>query len=340
MWTKPDLGQQYTEKEFKDLEKKIRKVYSRAEKEIGEKAADFAKHHAKKDAKLRALVASGELSKEEYQGWLSGQVFIGKQWEARREEMAETLYRANDIAHRMAQGRMADVFMFNANFTHYELEKKARVDLGLRMYDSATVTNLIKNNPRILPSKKLNKEKDIRWNFKNIKSELTQGIIQGESIDSLTARLTKEMPNRNYKQARMHARTMMTSAQNQGRLESMKEHNRMGIETVKVWMATLDERTRWMHRDLDGQERPINEPFEVGEYTIMEPGDPDADPAMVYNCRCTMVEEPKKYRNTDYQRRDNTDQSVIENMTYNEWAEWKGVKNDRPKGIVPTKRGQ
>ena len=47
--------------------------------------------------------------------------------------------------------------------------------------------------------------------------------------------------------------------------------------------------TREEHLELDGQEREIDEPFENSLGEIMYPGDPDADPANVYNCRCTLV---------------------------------------------------
>ena len=233
---------------------------------------------------MRKLVEAGKMTEADYKSWMQGQVFQGKQWRAKQQQMAETLYNANTIAQRMANGNLPKVFAMNANYMSYTAEKAAGYRIGFTMYDSATVANLIKNDPKILPFKKLNKEKDIRWNFKNIKGEVTQGIIQGESVNEIAARLQKEMPNRSYKMCRVHARTMYTSAQNAGRMESMKMHQQMGIKNKKQWMATLDERTRWMHRDLDGQVRDLEEPFEIGQYSIMYPGDPFAHPSMTYNC--------------------------------------------------------
>ena len=344
MIKKPDLAQAYTDAETLRIEKEMRKVYKDCEKDIKAKMTDFAQKHKVKDAKYRQMVEDGKMAKEDYDAWKQGQVFTGEQWKAKREQIANSLYDANDAAHKIAQGHVSNVFAFNANYTNYKLEKNVNANLGFGLYNNASVARLLRENPQLLPAKKLNKAKDIQWNMKNIKRELTKSIIQGESIDDLTERLSKEMPNRSFKQARVHARTMMTSAQNAGRLEAMYEHKAMGIETLKVWLATLDERTRWMHRDLDGQERELDEYFEIGQYAIRFPADPLAAPAMVYNCRCTMEEKLKKYPDVDKMRRDNTvkprdmsdeNDGVIKYMTYNQWAEWKGVANERPNGMKP-----
>ena len=47
-------------------------------------------------------------------------------------------------------------------------------------------------------------------------------------------------------------------------------------------------RSRDWHRDLDGVEVDIDEPFQNDFGDIMFPGDPTADGANVYNCRCTL----------------------------------------------------
>lgn len=319
---KPDLGSQYTDAELRRLEKRIRKVYEEAGRDIDAKMADFAERHAKRDAKYRAMVTDGKMSQDDYEAWLRGQVFQGKQWAAKKEQIANTLYHANDMAQKMINGQTTDVFAFNANYMSYSMEHDAGVDFGFEMYDSATVTRLIKDDPNILPFKKLNKEKDVQWNWQNLRGQLTQGIIQGESIDKITSRLAKEVPNRNWKQMRTHARTAFTSAQNAGRQESLRVAKSKGINVKKEWMATLDERTRWMHQALDGQVQELDKPFEVGQYSIMYPGDPHASPAMVYNCRCTLVQSLVDYPE-EYKRRDNTNDEEISKMTYREWEKYK-----------------
>ena len=92
-----------------------------------------------------------------------------------------------------------------------------------------------------------------------------------------------------------------------------------------------------MHRDLDMKTAKEDEPFEIGQYSIMYPHDPFAAPAMVYNCRCSLRYFNPKYPD-NWERRDNIDGEIIGDMTYNEWAEAKGIRNTRPQGMKPVSR--
>ena len=49
------------------------------------------------------------------------------------------------------------------------------------------------------------------------------------------------------------------------------------------------------HKDLEGDVKDVDEPFvnRLGE--IMYPGDPNADPANVWNCHCTLIEVFPEY---------------------------------------------
>ena len=54
---------------------------------------------------------------------------------------------------------------------------------------------------------------------------------------------------------------------------------------------------------------------------IMFPGDPNADPSLIYNCRCTLIQV---YEGIDRKsvRRD-MDDNAVEDMTYKEWKKAK-----------------
>lgn len=62
-------------------------------------------------------------------------------------------------------------------------------------------------------------------------------------------------------------------------------------EQKKVWISMNDDKTRDSHLDADGQEQNIDEPFEVGDSLLMEPGDDSlgADIEEIANCRCVKV---------------------------------------------------
>lgn len=62
-----------------------------------------------------------------------------------------------------------------------------------------------------------------------------------------------------------------------------------GITMIRRWVSAENERTRQAHRDADGQERGMHEPFEVGGELLMYPGDPNGSAHNVINCRCQVV---------------------------------------------------
>lgn len=128
------------------------------------------------------------------------------------------------------------------------------------------------------------------------------------------------------------ARTAVTGAQNAGRLDSYHAAEEMGIEMERQWVATLDSRTRHDHAMADGQTVGVDEPFIVGGYKLMYPGDPSGEPSEIYNCRCTQIAKVKGVDMSDAKRRARTEtgeNEVIENMTYAEWAERKEEKGTR-----------
>ena len=126
---------------------------------------------------------------------------------------------------------------------------------------------------------------------------------------------------------RRNARTAYTGAQNAGRVEGLKRaRDDLGIHVKKRWMSTLDDKTRDSHQDLDGKTAEIEEPFESLLGPIMFPGDPDADPGNVYNCRCTLTYVYPKYNTAAVNRADGETGENVGAVTYREWKEAKEKK--------------
>lgn len=86
------------------------------------------------------------------------------------------------------------------------------------------------------------------------------------------------------------ARTETTQALNHGRHQKMLDvAARTGGEVIKTWEATSG--ARHSHARADGQEQPLDEPFIVGGYRLMHPGDDSlgAPPSEIINCRCSVT---------------------------------------------------
>jgi SPP1 gp7 family putative phage head morphogenesis protein len=191
------------------------------------------------------------------------------------------------------------------------------------------VSKLLKDEPTLLPPRKVKHSEDVDWYHKIINNCVTQGIIQGESIQEIAKRIAETTGERGEHAAIRNARTAMTAAQNAGRIEAMHEAQALGIKLQKRWLATLDSRTRDSHQHLDGQVQNVDDPFESDYGYIMFPGDPWAEPADVYNCRCTLLYEHPEYP-SDIPRRDNINGEVVGDMSYDEWAtakEWEAEKS-------------
>lgn len=313
---KLDDGFKESEKLLNQLEKDVHDVYAQATKEMTEKVDNYFAKYKAEDEKQRAKYEQGEITKKEYTEWRKRKMLTGKQYVQMRDTLARDLTNTDSIAMKMVGDKMIDVYALNMNYETYNIEHETRLDTSFSLYNHDSVERLIKTNPAILPIPKPDKMLDYKWNKQHLQSALTQGILQGESITKIAKRF-QNVSGMDERAAIRNARTAMTGAQNGGRLDAMERANENGVEVKKGWMATLDDRTRDSHVELDGEEREIDEEFSNG---VMFPGDPEGEPAEVYNCRCRMIHVYPKHpvdwsdlslRNTD----------KLGNMTYEEWKE-------------------
>lgn len=319
---KPDPAHKETDKILRDMEKRLDELYKQAYREARQTADDFMKQFREMDKKKRQQVKDGELDKAEYERWRRTQVFQGNRYHQMADTLAADMAHTNQIAASVINGYLPEVYAVNHNYGTYEIEKGSRINTQYTMYDRQTVERLIRDNPDLLPRKAaVNVPKDQLWNKKHINSAVTQGILQGEAIDKIAQRLAATVTDMSHTSAIRNARTMTTSAQNGGRIDSYKRAESMGIKILQQWMATLDSRTRHEHRQLDGQKRKVGEAFEVEGEKIFFPGDPAAEPYLTYNCRCTLIGEVEgvDYNLSDKSQRDNK----LGDMTYEEWKEEK-----------------
>lgn len=316
-----DYGSVIADKAISATARKLRDVYRQAAEELRKKFDDFTKKHKAKQAEMLRKLNDNEITKAAYDSWMKGQVFIGNQWKEKIDQAVKIMANANEEAVKIVQQRSMNVFAENYNYSAYDLEKRARGVVSFNLYNENAVAKLVKENPRMLPEWKINKRKDYSWNRKKVENSVTQGIIQGEGIDQITDRLVDALKTQNENKMRTFARTAVTGAQNAGRQKQMEDAQDLGIKVKKRWVATLDNRTRDTHQELDGQEVDVGKPFEVDGMKIDYPGDPTAEPCLVYNCRCTMIQV---YPGIDRKsvRRDEDDNEVV-NMTYKEWKEAK-----------------
>jgi len=128
------------------------------------------------------------------------------------------------------------------------------------------------------------------------KKKIQQIIAQTSQEEVRTGRLASRILEKfqgkmGRKRAELIARTETTYVTNEAAKANAEE---TGLELVKIWIATLDNRTRDAHRAMHGKP-PIDahEKFTVGGRQMDKPGDPAGGPANVCNCRCVVAYLPK-----------------------------------------------
>jgi hypothetical protein len=124
-----------------------------------------------------------------------------------------------------------------------------------------------------------------------IRQVLDEGTAAGEGTDKLAARVADAYGIMKPYRAERIARTEVVCASERGSISMARS---TGLELTKKWLATRDTRTRGENMDhygADGQERGLEEPFEVMGELLDHPGDTSlgASGGNVINCRCTTL---------------------------------------------------
>lgn len=325
-----DYGHEQTDKMLKNLEKRIQKEYSQAAREVEKSMNKWLADYQKNDDKMRALLNSGKISKKEYTDWRKKQILLSDKWKAQRDELTQIMMDADKVASGLITDHKMEVYALNYNYGTYEVEKGARIHTGFTLYNKDTVARLVKDDPTLLPppgkktSDRIRKGELKKWNRKQVQSVMTQGILQGESIPKIAKRLAVAVSEKNAYSHYRAARTMTTSAENAGRMDSYKRAENMGIEMGKTWLAAHDSRTRSSHREYDGMTIPLDAEFAKG---LKFPGDPDAAPAEIYNCRCTLIANVMSVNGIDISHIGSRPWEDNWNINYEEWKHALDKKN-------------
>ena len=300
-----DKARQQTDKRLAEMEKYLTSIYRESAKGIYEKWNEFMSEANDKLSKLQKeyddAKATGDKALMKKTGIKLSRAkknvtLYNDYYKSMLDETTRQLANVNKTAIAYINGQMPDIYTIN-----YNAVAPDALSIGVR-FDN-TVRRLILDGEIELPHKSLDVSKDMMWNKKQINNSVLQGILQGESIDKISRRIFKQamagetlsgldvgevvdIIDKNRNSAIRTARTMVTSAENHGRLDSYMELAEQGVIEKKVWVATPDDRTRPSHIDMDGEEQDINTRFSNG---CMFPGDGSGPPEEVWMCRCTIV---------------------------------------------------
>ena len=302
-----DKAHKATDKRLEVMERELAAIYREAQKGISDKADAYFDQFIKLDEKKKALVADGKLSEDEYLKWRKNKILYSKRFVTLQGQITGELARVNQTAAAYINDQLPEVYALNYNYVGKGVQRAVK-GYSFTLIDANTVKRLATKTDRLLPKRKVDVPKDKLWNAKNMRAQVLQGILQGESIPDISKRVFGEIMKksktegltdkelgtllkRNREAAVRSARTMVTGAENAGRMDMMHKAATDGVIMRKKWISSDQPgRTRDWHMPgaFKSLEVDIDEPFQNDFGDIMFPGDPTADGANVYNCRCAL----------------------------------------------------
>lgn len=319
MGTVNDPAHEWTDERLTELERAMRDEYSQAAEEMRDRLDRALRAYSSEKAQREKAMDNTEEAMKAHREWLRMQAIQQTRMGSMVDQLADAAVNANARAMDMVRDAVPTIYSENANRAAFDVDKAVGYDTKFTLVDESTVRALIGSGVTDSPIlrevrvPKVSRPKDYQWNRQEFTSAVTQGILQGESIPDIVKR-TRSIFGMNRAAAFRAARTATTSAECAGRVSSYRRAERLGIDLMQEWMATVDPRTRPSHVALDGERVAVGEEFSNG---LRFPGDPQGPAREVYNCRCTLVAAV-----------DGIDQSAAarfsrlpEGMTYDEWRE-------------------
>lgn len=130
--------------------------------------------------------------------------------------------------------------------------------------------------------------------FDLVAGQIAAGVTLGEGMPELRDRVEEVLSTtksaRWKNRAVVIARTESLGALNGSRADAFQAFAEEGGEGMeRMWLSTIDSRTRPSHVFADGQRVGLTEPFIVGGFPLMFPGDPSGPAGEVIQCRCTTL---------------------------------------------------
>ena len=280
-----DKGHVYADKILEEITDGMQPIFDEVGKKSVEKIRKYLKRFESEIREHEQMVDDGDMTEREFEQWMINRTTTGREWNSVRNEISEDYHKATVKAMATAGAGLLMVYRYNKNFAGESIEKQVKKYLN----KSISIPRRKKpRRPEYVRPKRPDPKKNIPWHNKRVESIVRSEMKKGHSVDKIAKKLYK-VTDLDGVSAYRTARTGVTRAENEARIDAMYEAQELGIKYDKIWIATLDARTRTSHRILHGERVPCEEYF---SNELFEPADPDGDPAEIYNCRCSLGWSP------------------------------------------------
>lgn len=227
----------------------------------------------------------------------------------------ELLFKENNLKFTELNREFAfDVIKNNYYFMQYlyNLEKPAILE-EKEIFNIYNTTQTGKTTETLI---KQNAEKLTKNTIKEIKNY----VILKKEYNFILKTLKNKINQNNNQQQRL-LKSQNTRNITESRFKAAEE-----LEMYKIWVSTIDKRTRDTHKKLDGQIKKTNEFFEINGSKGQGPGKMDKAEENV-NCRCRVIlkKYPGDLKEEDRILRLRTDKNITDK--YNNFEEYNKLYN-------------
>ena len=332
-----DKAHSKTDLKLEEMEKRLSAIYSASQRKIQAKMLEFAKSIEDETDELLKAIKKAKTeeekskAKKDYLQYFKKEVVKSKAFKDLSAEIALDLFDTNTEATDYINSQTPEIYALNYNWINEQLAK------DIPDFVSQSITTEEADRYGDLTKQTVSKSKDTRWNENNLKKSIVVGASLSMERDRIMERGAKITIQKNLNSAIMHCDGMGTDAETRARLDGMFRADDMGVDIGKVWMATLDNRTRDSHAKLDGKPVGLYDRFDNG---LDRPRDPDGEAAEICNCRCTLQYDvgQKKGKTRAARHGDvtgsykksssytNTYSEEVKHMTYARWKKWRKTR--------------
>ena len=273
-----------TDEKLEEMERRLSAIYSKAEKTVQKKMADYAKSIDEKSEELLQVYRDAETDDEKRKAKKAyirfyRQVVKSKEFVSLSANVADDLYKANVEASAYINSQTPSIYALNYNYINAEMAK------DIDGFKPQEITDTEAEKYSGYTQQTVDKKKDTAWNKDNLKKSVVAGSLLLLDAYAIMKRSANSAVEKNRNSANMHSSGMGTDAENKARLDGMYWAEYLGNKIHKAWIATNDNRTRDSHALLDGVEIPLDKIFDNG---CSRPRDPNGEPAEICNCRCSL----------------------------------------------------
>lgn len=262
--------------------KHLKAIYNKA-------ASDISKKISISNGKINVLLAEFDDLDEVQKSILQSQIYQRDFQKSLQKQIDGFLKDLNDKQYESVNEYLKDSYKTGYIGTMYDIAGQG-IPFVIPI-DQKQVTKAMTHDTKLSKRLYTRLGEDVDLLKKRVANNISRGIATADSYSNIARNIsngTNVSINRTMTIARTEGHRIQVQATNDAQHDAKDK----GADVVKQWDSTLDGKTRPHHRQLDGQIRELDEPFEVDGMEVMYPSD-FGRPGEDINCRCALIQRAR-----------------------------------------------